>query len=140
MSRTLLLDQSAWDLVLDVNGNIAVAENPYAIAQDVASAIRLFRGELWYDTRQGVPYFERILGKRPSVAYVKSRFIKAALSVAHVVKAKGFLRIDASRVMTGQVQVTDDTGAVSVVAVGKPPLSNTFILGVSTLDGGNVLG
>ena len=63
--KTLLLDRTQWDLVQDANGNIALATEPYARAQDVASACRLFRGELWYDTAAGIPYFEDILGKSP---------------------------------------------------------------------------
>ena len=55
--KTLLLDQTTWDLTLDANNNIALAAEPYAFAQDAASAIRLFQGELWYDTTRGVPYF-----------------------------------------------------------------------------------
>ena len=39
---TLLLDQTEWDLVLDASGNIALASPPYALAQDVASAVRTF--------------------------------------------------------------------------------------------------
>ncbi|AJJ19826.1 hypothetical protein [Yersinia intermedia] len=56
MQNTLLLDRTAWDLVLDANGDIAMASLPYSIAQDVASAIKTFIGECWYDTSQGVPY------------------------------------------------------------------------------------
>jgi hypothetical protein len=60
--RSLLLSRPAWDLVLDASGNIAVASAPYAIAQDAASAIRLFAGEHWYDTAQGIPCFSQVLG------------------------------------------------------------------------------
>ena len=42
--NTLLLDTLRWDLCLDVHGNIAVASDPYSVAQDVASAIRTFSG------------------------------------------------------------------------------------------------
>jgi hypothetical protein len=59
--KTLLLDRSLWDLTLDINGNIAMASEPYAIAQDVASACRTFLGECYYDTSQGVPYFQGML-------------------------------------------------------------------------------
>jgi hypothetical protein len=51
--KTLLLVTDKWDLCLDANGNIASAEPPYARAQDVASALRLFAAELWYDTSLG---------------------------------------------------------------------------------------
>jgi hypothetical protein len=43
--NTLLLDVSSWDLCLDAAGNIAMASNPYSIAQDAASAIRTFAGD-----------------------------------------------------------------------------------------------
>ena len=45
--NTLYLDPQSWDLVLDAAGNIAMAKDPYAKAQDVASACRLFSGELY---------------------------------------------------------------------------------------------
>ncbi|EPQ1166602.1 hypothetical protein NNV94_005680, partial [Klebsiella pneumoniae] len=35
---SLKLDPDIWDLVLDELGNIATVENPYACAQDVATA------------------------------------------------------------------------------------------------------
>ena len=40
--------------------NIAVADEPYALAQDAASAIRTFIGECYYDTTKGLPYFEKV--------------------------------------------------------------------------------
>ena len=78
--NTLLLDISAWDLVLDSNGNIALAASPYAVAQDVASAIRLFLGELWYDTKQGVPYWQSLLGFNPTASQISSALNAAALT------------------------------------------------------------
>ena len=56
MADTLLLDLTNWDLVLDVNGNIAIARPPYALAQDAASAVKTFQGECYYDTTLGIPY------------------------------------------------------------------------------------
>jgi len=38
--KTMLLNPQTWDLTLDVDGNIALASNPYSVAQDIASAIR----------------------------------------------------------------------------------------------------
>ena len=91
MPSTLLLDTIAWDLCVDANGNIAVASEPYSLAQDAASAIRLFQGELWYDTTQGVPYWGQILGQWPPVAVMKAAFISAALTVPGVVSAQCFI-------------------------------------------------
>lgn len=116
MPATLLLDQTLWDLVLDIDGNIAVASPPYALAQDAASAIKLFQGELWYDTTRGVPYFTDILGKLPPLQLVKERFTAAALSVPGVTAAKVFITGLANRQLTGQVQITDATGTVAVAS------------------------
>lgn len=41
---TLKLDNETWDLTIDGNGNIAVADSSEETAQDVASACAMFRG------------------------------------------------------------------------------------------------
>jgi hypothetical protein len=111
--NTLYLDPSAWDLVVDASGNIAMAQPPYALAQDAASAIRTFLGECYYDTTQGIPYWQQILGKWPSLAVVKAKLIAAAMTVPGVVSAQVFIASAANRQISGQVQVTDASGAVS---------------------------
>jgi hypothetical protein len=108
--QTLLLDQSSWDLLLDADGNVAVASDPYSIAQDAASAIRLIQGELWYDTTQGIPYFDAILGYRPPTSLIKAKFAAAALTVPGVVSAQVFVTGISGRRISGQVQVTTSTG------------------------------
>ncbi len=62
--NTLLLDQVTWDLAVDTSGNIAVAADPYSQAQDAASSIKTFAGEVYYDTTRGIPYFTQILENR----------------------------------------------------------------------------
>jgi len=84
------------------------------LAQDAASAIRLFQGELWYDVRPGVPYFERILGRFPPLSLVKARFTEAALRVPGVVRATCYIAGIKGRVLTGQVQVTDAAGRTTL--------------------------
>lgn len=111
--QTLLLDTVAWDLVLDVAGNIAVASDPYALAQDAASAIRLFQGELWYDTAAGVPYWDEVLGGSPPLELVKAKFVDAAMTVDGVVAAVCFISSVQGRRVSGQVQVTDRDGVIS---------------------------
>lgn len=112
---TLLLAQDTWDLVLDASGNIAKASEPYAIAQDVASAVRLFAGELWYDQAQGIPYFENILGQRPPLQYIKSQVENAALTVPEVVQARCLFADFRGRALSGQIQIIDTTGATNNV-------------------------
>lgn len=107
---TLLLDRTTWDVLTDAAGNIAKASEPYAIAQDVASAIRLFKTELWYNRKKGIPYFQKILGKQPPLPFFKAQVVKAALSVPEVASARCIIASFSNRQLTGQVQVIDKTG------------------------------
>ena len=112
--NTLLLDTVVWDFCVDASGNIAMAMPPYAPAQDAASAIKLFAGELWYDTTQGIPYWTQILGQFPTIAQFKSALQAAALTVPGVVTATVYITSFVNRMIQGQVQVTDSAGNVSV--------------------------
>lgn len=113
--NTLLLDQTKWDLVLDAAGNIAVASAPYSLAQDVASACRLFLGELWYARDKGIPYFGEILGHTPPVALITGHMEAAALTVPGVVSAQCVITNSAGRSVTGTLIFTDETGKQNVV-------------------------
>lgn len=111
--KTLLLDQDAWDLVLDAKGNIAVAQSPYAIAQNVATAVRTFKNDCIYDQDKGIPYLEQILGKLPPLSYVKSLIEQEALTQSEVVEANAVFIDFTDRELTGQIQVTDKAGNIS---------------------------
>ncbi len=114
---TLLLDQTTWDLLLDSAGNIAKASAPYALAQDVASAIRLFLGELWYDTTKGVPYFQEILGKIPATPLFNAYVEQAALTVPGVVTARCTVTAFSGRAVQGVVEFTDTSGSTNTVSL-----------------------
>lgn len=114
--KTLLLDQIIWDLCLDASRNIAVASEPYASAQDVASALRLFKGELYYDTAPGVPYFGQILGEQPTVEFMEAQFVAAALRVPGIVQATATITSLVNRRVQGQVRVTNINGVSTAVA------------------------
>lgn len=111
--RSLLLDQTAWDLAIDTAGNIAVASDPYAMAQDAANACRLFQGELYFNTEPGIPYFQEILAQSPPLSLVKEYLVRAALRVPGVVSAQVFISEWTDRTLRGQVQITDSNGNVS---------------------------
>jgi hypothetical protein len=113
--NTLLLDKSAWDLVLDSAGNIAMATPPYALSQDVASAVRLFLGELWFSTAKGIPYFEDVLGHLPPLSLMTGYIEKAALTVPGVVTAQCIISEFNAREIAGQIQFIDETGAANGV-------------------------
>lgn len=104
---------STWDLALDTSGNIAVASEPYALAQDVASACRTYLGEVYYDTTQGIPYSTEILGEPPPVELLRAQLVAAALTVPGVVSAQVFLTF-VGRAVGGQVQFTDVNGTTTI--------------------------
>lgn len=106
MADTLLLDQVTWDLVLDADGNIAKASPPYALAQDAASAIRTWLGEVYFDTTLGLPWAQQVFGKAPSLSLLKEQMKAAAMTVPEVVGASVFLVTLTDRRVGGQVQVT----------------------------------
>lgn len=112
MPTTQYLDPTSWDLTLDASRSIALASEPYATAQSVANACRLWRGEAPYNTDRGVP-FEQILGQQPPQRLVASWFEDEAASVPTVATAVSVLEFDrVARTMTGQVQCTLTDGTV----------------------------
>lgn len=114
---TLLLDVELWDLVVDSGGNIALAAPPYAVNQDVASACRTFLGECYYDTTQGVPYEQQILGKRPPLSVFQAAITAAAASVPGVKSAACVVSSFKNRQVVGQVQFSlenSTTGSVTL--------------------------
>lgn len=109
---TLFLSNE-WDLALDSNGNIAMAGNPYSLAQDAASACRTFIGDLKYAPTEGIPYFTQILGQLPPLNDIRSLYVAAALQVPDVVAAQVFFSSFNNRTLSGQLQVTDRVGAIT---------------------------
>lgn len=115
MASTLLLDTVAWDLTVDTARNIAVATEPYAQAQDAASAIRTFDGEVYYDTTLGIPYFQQVFGYSPPTSLMKAYFNSTALTVPGVIKSQSFITSWENRMVTGQVQIMNEDGQVSAI-------------------------
>lgn len=113
--KTMLLNPQNWDLMVTAGGDIAVAAPPYCLAQDAASAIRLFQGEDFYDTTRGVPYWQQILGRWPTIRVMKANFIIAAETVPGVASATCFIESIIDRRPKGQVQVTSATGSTATV-------------------------
>jgi len=117
---TWLLDWTTSDSCLDAVGNIAVASAPYAIAQDVATAMSAFLGECWYDNSLGVPYWQGILGQRPPTSYVTSQLEAAALTVPDVATAQASVGgTNVKRGLVAQMLVTDTDGnEITLASVG----------------------
>lgn len=126
----MLLDATAWDLVIDAAGNIALAADPYSVAQDAASAIRTWQGEVYYDTSLGMPYLQSILGRFPSAQFIKVNCQREAGRVPGVVSSRTYLTLGADRQLGGQVQVFTADGQTAAVSAASlpvlPPRSSAY--------------
>lgn len=115
--NSLLLDRTTWDLVVDAQGNLAVASGSYAIGQDIASALRVFAGECYYNTNSGLPYRSHILGKMQSISVFRAQAETAARAIAGVTAARCLVaapgverRLNGSLVFTTEDGVTQSVG------------------------------
>lgn len=54
--KTLGLLDENWDLFVDEYGNIATKDEAEQLAQDVASSVRVWKGEVPFDIYRGVEY------------------------------------------------------------------------------------
>lgn len=57
-------------------GNLVLVRDARAITQKVENRFRFFLGEWFLDIREGVPYFQQILIKGPSIKVVRQLFLK----------------------------------------------------------------
>lgn len=112
MTITLALSAD-WDLTVDANGNVATVSGGSQLAQDAASACRLFLGELWFDTTQGVPYWQQLLGTgtQPPNSLITAKLEDAALTVPGVETASVTITNITARTVVGTVTVSGTDAA-----------------------------
>lgn len=106
----------AWDLKVDINGDIAVCEGAYSIAQQVANEIKLFAGEGWYDLTQGTPHFAQILGINSNLGLIRNILLDRVNGVDNVRSSDIDMYVDSSRTLHGNIFITSKDGeTVNVV-------------------------
>lgn len=104
MARTFLLNDN-WDITVDGSGNIAAVDDAYAIAQNVANAVRLFTNDAYFDADKGIPHFDIELGRRPPLSVLRTRILQAARAVDGVVDASVEFNPD-KRILGGTIMLT----------------------------------
>lgn len=113
---SILLDRTTWDLVLDANSNLAVCTEAYQILQDVATAIRTWYGEAWYDTYLGVPYDDGIFDGTTPLPILKSNAERVALTVTGVSQAQCLFVVPTkTREIRGAIAITLTSGETTSV-------------------------
>ena len=116
--KTMQLDTSTWDLMLDGSGNLAIADESYSVAQDVASACLVFSGECYYDNTLGIPWKSEVLGKRPSPGFIQQKMQEEALKLPIVDNAVAAVFFDrVTRSTRGTIRVTDINGNPAQVTI-----------------------
>ena len=71
------------DLVIE-NGDLVLAEDTEAIAQHLEIRLKMFKGEWFRNPNEGMPYFQRILKKQPTLQSVVSVFREAIINTPGV--------------------------------------------------------
>lgn len=59
------------DIHLDVSGNLAIATEAEGLRQKLETRLQLYRGEWFLDVRAGIPYVQRILGRKAGAAPIE---------------------------------------------------------------------
>ena len=72
------------------NGDLVILEGLDAIRQHVDVRLKFLLGENFLDTREGIPYFERVLGKITSLTAVSEIFRSAILNTPGVINLNNF--------------------------------------------------
>ncbi|THD51299.1 hypothetical protein ERD95_09030 [Enterobacteriaceae bacterium ML5] len=116
ITLSLMLDINTWDIGLDDKGNLQTVGNPYACAQDVATACSTFRGECIYNISAGIPYYENILGYNPGTGAVQTYLENEALRLPYIAQASATVINDSgTRASTGVIVTVDTNGIENTV-------------------------
>lgn len=107
---------SSWDSYLDDAGNIAIISGAAAVAQDVASACRLFVNDAYHNKNQGIPYKSDILGYQVPLPIVSAMLEAQAKTVPHVSDARATLSL-VNRALGGTIAITLSDGTAVNVAL-----------------------
>ncbi|WWQ12947.1 baseplate wedge subunit [Ralstonia phage PQ43W] len=127
---TLALDTNLWDLDVDAAGNWRTVGNGsqlhgptdatgpgMRLAQDVATRCMAWRGEVPFDTTQGIRY-PNILGQAPNLTVVQNAFQQEALNVPGCAQAVASFTFDSvKRMVTGTLNVADFAGNTGSLVV-----------------------
>ena len=117
---SLALDLKLWDLDVDARGNwrtvgdatpLPLTSGPgMRLAQDVATRCMAWRGEVYYDTTQGIR-FENVLGQGPSPVLAQDAFQTEALKVPTCNTAlPNFTFAGKARQLSGTLTVSSSAG------------------------------
>ncbi len=115
MPKTLILNKN-WDIHINESGDIATSTGSYAIAQNVANAVRLFTNDAYFDRDKGIPHYDVELGytEAESQSALQNRIQEAALAVDGVTAAEVSLSFE-GRTYGGEITITTEDGSNATI-------------------------
>jgi hypothetical protein len=125
---TLALDISLWDLDVDSQGNLRTVGDATStldqtgpgmrLAQDVATRVQAWQGEVFFDTTQGINY-PAYFGGPPNLSLLQSVFNTEALKVplCRTALAQFTFTAGKKRTIGGVLNVSDIAGNGGQVAL-----------------------
>jgi len=123
---TLALETTNWDITTDAQGNWATFGDAtprsdltgpgMRLAQDVATRCLAWRGEVYYDTTQGIRY-ETIMGEYPNLALLQNAYNTEGLKVPLCQTALADFTFTGGRErrLSGTITVADFNGNTGTV-------------------------
>lgn len=112
---SLKLDEENWDLDLDPAGNLATTDTEAdRLAQDVATACLVWRGESFWDENFGVPWGSILGGQGYTLTLVEGYLRETAETVPGVDAADPELKRDrGARALSGRILINGGAADVS---------------------------
>lgn len=117
-SQSFYLGPDSWDLTLDGSGNLKVVANPYSIAQDVACAVKVVKGECYFDNTLGLRYYDKLLGQPCATGTISAAIRAEAMKLSTVISAQVTI-IPGQSTRNSQVylEITDSNHTSSVAVL-----------------------
>lgn len=95
------------------NGDLVIVDGIEAIAQDVTARLRFFLGEWFLDTRVGIPFYQRILVKNPSmpdVIAILTQVVRNTAGILEITEGLSYSYSGATRTMTVSFKAKTTSG------------------------------
>jgi hypothetical protein len=119
--NSLTLNKDTWDICLNSYGNLSIVSGKYRVAQDVATACRLFTDEAIFQVNRGIPYLNKVLGFKPNEQIIKEHIRNMALLVPNVANAQINFYEFKDRILTGEIIITDNLPVSPVLPSPEMP-------------------
>lgn len=109
------LSQDEWDLVFDDNGNLVFVDGAEETSQNSKFRLQILAGEMFDDTRNGIPWFSDMVDPRVDID-TKKQIIRRAIQ-----GAPGVASIDSI-----ELGYDSETGQMAVNFTGTTTNGDTF--------------